>query len=154
MSKENEKTVNEKKKVIDQYILLKKKHQDLYFKYQMILVENSKLKLEINKLKDKSNEEKILPPAKKSIDRKNQSSLSLEESQCDSATEKVKFSEPNRHSGEFEVEKLVKHRGPQGNRQFQVRWKNFQPNDDTWEDESNLSCPKILNKYKKKHKLV
>lgn len=50
----------------------------------------------------------------------------------------------------YEVDAIINHKGGKNSRQFLVRWKNFGADDDTWENESNLSCPAILNKYKKK----
>lgn len=57
-------------------------------------------------------------------------------------------------SQEFEVDKLIKHRGRKGNREFLVRWKGFGTTDDTWEKEQNLCLPKILNHYLKKNRLT
>lgn len=56
-------------------------------------------------------------------------------------------------TGVYEVEKLVNHRGRKGNREFKVRWKGFDSKGDTWEKQSGLACPDILEKYLKKHKL-
>lgn len=50
----------------------------------------------------------------------------------------------------YEVEKIIRH---QYSREYLVRWKPFGPDDDTWEKESNLNCPTILNKYKKIKKI-
>lgn len=50
----------------------------------------------------------------------------------------------------FEVDKLIDHKKRIDGFYFLVRWKNFNSNDDTWEHERNLMCPKILNDYKKK----
>ena len=39
-------------------------------------------------------------------------------------------------------------------RKILVRWKGYSAEHDTWEPEDNLtSCPGILQKYKKEHKL-
>lgn len=50
----------------------------------------------------------------------------------------------------FEVKELVGHKQKKDGMYFLVRWKNFNPSDDTWEHESNLMCPKILKAYKQK----
>lgn len=47
----------------------------------------------------------------------------------------------------FEVEKLIKHKTKKGVRFYLVRWKGYSEQDDTWEKESNLDCPAILNAY-------
>lgn len=49
----------------------------------------------------------------------------------------------------YEVDAIIDHKGVKNHRQYLVRWKNFGPNDDSWERESNLNCPAILKKYKK-----
>lgn len=46
----------------------------------------------------------------------------------------------------YEVEKIIEHRNC---REYLVRWKNFDSDDNSWEKESNLHCPAILKKYKK-----
>lgn len=53
----------------------------------------------------------------------------------------------------YEVENLIGHKGRINNRQFLVRWKGFDRNDDTWEREKNLHCSRILDAYKKQHRL-
>lgn len=51
----------------------------------------------------------------------------------------------------FEVEELMAHKIENGTFFYKVRWMTYGPEDDTWECESNLSCPNILLDYKKKH---
>lgn len=53
----------------------------------------------------------------------------------------------------YEVEKLIRHKKKKGVIYYLVRWKNFTPEDDTWEKEENLMCPGILKSYKRKMKL-
>ena len=49
---------------------------------------------------------------------------------------------------EYEVERLVDHRRMGESLEFLVRWKGYQPCDDTWEPQSNLkNCPKLLKEY-------
>lgn len=56
--------------------------------------------------------------------------------------------------GFYEVEKLLKHCAcDKDGIQYLVRWKNFSEKDDTWQKESDLNCPRILNEYKRKMKL-
>lgn len=53
-------------------------------------------------------------------------------------------------SGVYEVEQLLGHKMEKSELVYLVRWKHYGPEDDTWESESNLSCPKILAEYKRK----
>lgn len=46
----------------------------------------------------------------------------------------------------FEVEKIIDHKEIM---HFLVRWKHFSSEDDTWERESDLTCPKLLKQYKR-----
>ena len=47
---------------------------------------------------------------------------------------------------EFEVERIVQHRGAVVSRQYKVRWKNFDATYDTWEPRNNLH-PKTIKDY-------
>lgn len=49
--------------------------------------------------------------------------------------------------GNYEVEDIVGHKFEKKVRHFLVRWKNCAPSDDTWEPESSLDCPDIVQKY-------
>lgn len=53
----------------------------------------------------------------------------------------------------FEVETLIENKVVNENH-FLVRWKGFDSTHDSWERESNLSCPHILKKYKKLKKML
>lgn len=57
-------------------------------------------------------------------------------------------------STEYEVERILKHRGRKGQREFLLRWKNYGPKHDTWAKENALSCPTILERYKTKHNIA
>uniref|UniRef100_A0A1B6MN70 Chromo domain-containing protein n=1 Tax=Graphocephala atropunctata TaxID=36148 RepID=A0A1B6MN70_9HEMI len=48
----------------------------------------------------------------------------------------------------YEVDKLVKSRQTKGKMQYLVRWKGYSSRDDTWEDEKDLNCPELLEKFK------
>jgi hypothetical protein len=48
----------------------------------------------------------------------------------------------------FEVEALVDSRLRFGVRQYLVKWKNFPPEENTWEDEANLNCPELLRQFR------
>lgn len=47
----------------------------------------------------------------------------------------------------YEVEKLLDHKMEKGVRYYLVRWMGYSEQFDTWEKESNLECPDILNAY-------
>ena len=53
---------------------------------------------------------------------------------------------------EFEVEKIVGHRGAVVARQYKVRWKDYSPDFDTWEPRSNLH-PTLIKEYEITHKV-
>lgn len=52
----------------------------------------------------------------------------------------------------YEVENLLAHKTV-SEKHYLIRWKGFNSAHDTWERESNLSCPGILKKYKQKEKI-
>ncbi|KAG4071257.1 hypothetical protein HA402_003961 [Bradysia odoriphaga] len=49
--------------------------------------------------------------------------------------------------GNYEVEDIIDHKFEKKVRHFLVRWKNCPPSDDTWEPESSLDCPDIVQRY-------
>ncbi|XP_043491561.1 chromodomain-helicase-DNA-binding protein 1-like isoform X2 [Polistes fuscatus] len=48
---------------------------------------------------------------------------------------------------EYEVEKIVGHRTIKGRRQFLIRWKGYGEESDTWEQEKDLNCPKLIENF-------
>eukprot|EP00210_Caulerpa_lentillifera_P002711 g2591.t1 len=51
---------------------------------------------------------------------------------------------------EYEVERILRHRGTKKRREFLVLWKGYPVHEATWEPFSNLAnCPKILNEYQR-----
>lgn len=40
----------------------------------------------------------------------------------------------------------------QGKRQYKIRWKGYGPDNDTWENEEDLSCPNIIKSFLEKNK--
>ncbi|XP_011310703.1 heterochromatin protein 1 [Fopius arisanus] len=55
--------------------------------------------------------------------------------------------ENNDEDQEYEVEKIVAHRTIKGRRQFLVRWKGYNEDADTWEQEKDLNCPKLIEDF-------
>lgn len=53
----------------------------------------------------------------------------------------------------YEVEKLMAHKKEMDGFHYLVRWANYSAADDTWQKESDLKCPKILDEYKRKMKI-
>lgn len=48
---------------------------------------------------------------------------------------------------EYEVEAIIDNRETAIGKQYLIRWKGFDEDEDSWESEKNLNCPKILNAY-------
>jgi hypothetical protein len=57
---------------------------------------------------------------------------------------------------EYEVDHIVRHKqNKRGQLQFLILWKNYGPEDDSWEPASNLKCAKeILEEYKRRRSLI
>jgi hypothetical protein len=50
------------------------------------------------------------------------------------------------------VESIEDMKQSQGKRQFKIRWKGYGPDNDTWENEEDLSCPNIIKSFLEKNK--
>ncbi|XP_015589194.1 chromatin-associated protein swi6 [Cephus cinctus] len=48
---------------------------------------------------------------------------------------------------EYEVEKIVSYRTIKGRRQFLVRWKGYDEDSDTWEQEKDLNCSDLIEQF-------
>lgn len=49
---------------------------------------------------------------------------------------------------EYVVEEVVKHKITKKNKvEFFLKWKGFEPDDNTWEPAENLNCPELINGY-------
>lgn len=48
---------------------------------------------------------------------------------------------------EYEVEKILQHRVINGVTKYKLKWKGYPMSECTWEDESNLDCPDLLQDY-------
>lgn len=59
-----------------------------------------------------------------------------------------------KHNNEFEVGKILAHKKQKGEMMYLVRWKGYGKEYDTWEQENNLTCPKLLNAYNESKKII
>ncbi|XP_011496142.1 PREDICTED: uncharacterized protein LOC105360841 [Ceratosolen solmsi marchali] len=61
---------------------------------------------------------------------------------------KVHRENKNEQDGEeYEVEKIVDQRTIKGRRQFLVRWKGYTVESDTWEQEKELNCDRLIEEF-------
>ncbi|KAM9976002.1 hypothetical protein ACTFIR_009843 [Dictyostelium discoideum] len=61
--------------------------------------------------------------------------------------------EPEEAEDEFEVEKILDKRVQHGRIQYNVRWKGFASDYDTWEDEDNVAgCPELVREFESSRK--
>lgn len=51
------------------------------------------------------------------------------------------------------MENIVGHRQYNGKLMYKIRWKNYDPTNDTWEQYHSLNCPDILESYNLKHSI-
>lgn len=52
----------------------------------------------------------------------------------------------------YEVDEIVDHKYKgKSKKLYKIRWKNYGPDDDTWEPEESLSCPELIEKYLETH---
>lgn len=146
----------EKADLIDQYISLKQKYQELFYKHEEKKTENDHLKQQIRELQNENKELKSLSDT--NVHRENKQLIAkvkqLRRSSCAVTVTPIKSSPKREKKEEYEVEKIVKHRGRKGKREFLVRWKNFSNDQDTWVKETDLSCPAILKNYKEKCRIA
>lgn len=171
-SKEIQTLKFEKSKLIGEYLSLKKEYQELFYKYKVVCQENILLKKQIDTRNEKlitqinenkestdksiSHEKKCLVAKISQLHRISTSNITLKSVATQSTQSKEspsKKSTPVKSSPIYEVDALLKHRRRAQTREFLVRWKGFEQKDDTWEKERNLSCPQILDKYKRKHRI-
>lgn len=154
--KEINKLKSEKADLIAQYISLKKQHQELFFNHEELKVQYKNLKVQMDGLQKENAELKLLNET--DVHRENKQLLAkvkqMRRSSALIVTPQNTPSQTKYKSKEYEVEKLLKHRGRKDRREFLVRWKHFSSKYDSWERETYLSCPKILSEYKSKHNIA
>ena len=49
--------------------------------------------------------------------------------------------------GEFIVERIINHKFINGKCYYLLKWKDFDDRENTWEEESSLDCPNLLEEY-------
>lgn len=142
LENENNGWIHEKEKMVKQIIALKTENQRTILAMKQakseltsLLAENQKQKVKIANLVHENKE----------ITAKNkQLQTGLMQKPAESKTETCTTDEDD----QYEVEKILNHKNC---RKYLVRWKNFGAEDDSWVDEENINCSKMLAKYKKLH---
>lgn len=99
----------------------------------------------IKAFKKKGPKSKKATPKKKVVGkkRKRYNDSGSEENDSDDSD----YGSPSKKTkGEYEVAKILNARiNKQGVWEFYVMWKGYGPEDNNWEPESNLNCPKLIN---------
>lgn len=52
---------------------------------------------------------------------------------------------------DYEVEQIVGHKFKGIHTWYQIRWKGYAPEDDTWQAEKDLDCPELIKQYNDEH---
>ena len=52
----------------------------------------------------------------------------------------------------FEVETIIRHRGNTHNREYFVKWKNYDQSHNSWEPAAHFDSPEIIQEYWKKYR--
>lgn len=121
---------------------------DVQFSSQM-----SQLRSELTDAKQdivqiKSTNDKIISGLKNEtkllIARNKQLQAGMEQKKSATATDSATKSASE---NDYEVEQIIAHKTVRTHRQYLIRWKGYDSDDDTWEKASDLKCPKLLNAY-------
>lgn len=76
------------------------------------------------------------------------------EKQLSSNTKPSKRPKVSDKKGEYEVGTLLNHKKEKGQMYYLISWKHFDSSHDSWEQEANLNCRALLNRYKKQNSLI
>lgn len=151
---ENQQLTFHLKKTSDDCISLKSENEKLVQNTTTMTAEMNSLKCNLSQAKSES--------VKKDAEHKQRVAHLLHENQLLSAQKKqlettIAHSDHDKSDGNgkrvYEVGQLLDDKMKTVRvRHFLVRWKGFTAKDDTWERESNLMCPTLLEKYIEKKK--
>lgn len=151
----------EKQKLVEQIVALKTESHEHLLTLKKSQSEFNKLALEKEKLEQrvadmcaiqKGNDENITDLKRENqilVARMKQFQNGLQQHQNN---EKQKQLSSEIKGDEYEVEKILSHRDVV-RRQYLVRWMGYDSSDDTWENEGNLNCAKLVNKYNRSNGL-
>lgn len=56
-----------------------------------------------------------------------------------------------RKKDEYEVQTLLKNKRTNGQMRYLIHWKHFDSSHDSWEQEANLNCQTLLDRYKREN---
>lgn len=145
----------EKRTLVEQIVKLKKENQEHLLalktaqtEYKEVALAKKMLELQLNDIRaiQDDNDGVIV-----NLKRENQTLLARMKQfqagaqQCKDSGKPEKVSSDIQND-EYEVDKILNHRDVIG-RQYFIRWKGYDSSEDTWENEANLNCAKLLNQY-------
>lgn len=105
------------------------KHQTAEAKLEILIAENIELKKQIEILSPKTIERSSSRFKRKSKRREDKIDI-------------------------YEVQSILDHKITKKQRKYLVRWKGYDSDHDSWEDEANLNCPRILKPYLKSQNIA
>lgn len=162
LKKENQRITLNLRTKIDEFESLTKEKQNVEQKVAALTADISTLKSELTQMKSDFTAQNILHRQTIANLTSENKTLQAQVHQLqagidlnttfNSSISKIE-SESSKSNDIFEVESLVAHKKKRDGLYYLVRWKNFTPEYDTWERESNLMCSEILKTYKRKMKL-
>lgn len=150
--------LEEKRLLVEQIVTLKTENHEHLLALKQTQTEftltNKKLELQLaNAGKIQKDNEKTIADLK----RENQHLLARMKQQQNGLLQfndsiKRKQLQSEEEDKEYEVEKILNHRNVVG-RQYLIRWKGYDSDEDSWENEKNLNCAKLLNAYNRSNVL-
>lgn len=122
---------------------------DTQFSLQMDQLRSQLIDAKQDIVSTKVSSDKIISDLKREnkflLARNKQFQTGMEQRKSANATTDPNIESPSENN--YEVEEILDHKNTRAGRKFLIRWKGYDSDDDTWEKESNLKCPEILNKY-------
>lgn len=165
----------EKQRLIDKIVSLKSENQQLALQLRNEQLEKASIKLELQKITKEMNtqsadmnilQSKLSKESAKYVKMNEENGtkisnlmhvnkvLEARNKQLQKGVNLQSAAAKNQHEGEcvddnlYEVDKLMDHKMEKGVCRYLVRWTGYSKKYDTWEKESDLRCPDILNAYK------